>query len=123
MITYVRQCPEDYISTKDYCVVEYVGTDLFGPNTIPHGNSKSGNPYKRNNPYIMEEAKDIIKKGKLNIQEVLSELSDSSIGQTLPSAKAISGLKNELLKAKGNETEQELISDQIKIEPDDLSNH
>ena len=119
MVTYVKECPEDYISAKDYCTVEYVGTDLFGPNTTPHGNSKKGNPYKRNNPYILEEAKEKIKKGKMSVKEVLSELNDSSIGQTMPSARAISDLKTELKKEE-RKREQLLISEQIKIENDDL---
>ena len=119
MVTYIKQCPEDYISAKDYCAVEYVGTDLFGPNTKPHGNSKNENPYKRNNPYIMEEAKDKIKKGKLSVKEVLSELSDSSTGKSL-SAKTISNLKTGMKKKKENKSEGDLISDQTKIENDDL---
>ena len=77
-----------------YCTVEYVGTDYFGPNTVPHGNSKTTNPYKRTNPYMLEEAKEKIKKGKVNVQEVLSELSEGASGSTkLPSAKSISNLK------------------------------
>ena len=119
MVTYIKQCPDDYISAKDYCTVEYVGKDLFGPNTKPHGNSKNGISYKRSNPYILEEAKEKIKKGKMSVKEVLSELNDSSIGQTMPSARAISDLKTELKKEE-RKREQLLISEQIKIENDDL---
>ena len=121
MVTYVKQCPEDYNSSKDYCAVEYVGTDINGPNTKPHRNSKSGIPYKRNNEYLLEEAKEKIKKGKLSVKEVLSELGDSYKGQTLPSARALHNMKYELQRKKEKKNEQgDLNTDQIKIETDDL---
>ena len=118
MVTYIKQCPEDYISAKDYCTVEYVGKDLFGPNTKPHGNSKNGISYKRSNPYILEEAKEKIKKGKMSVKEVLSELSDSCPGSNL-SVKTISNLKRDIQK-KEKKCEDDLISSQIKIETHDL---
>ena len=122
-VTYVKQCPEEYVSAKDYCTVEYVGIDINGPNTKPHRNSKNGVPYKRNNEYMLEEAKDMFKKGKMSVKEVLSELSDSYKGETLPSARALYNMKYQLQKKKEKKKEQEqadFSTDQIKIETDDL---
>ena len=116
-VTYVKQCPEKYMSSKDYCAVQYVGTDINGPNIKPHGSSKNGKPYKRSNPYMLEEAKEIIKNRKLSVKEVLSELSESYKGKTLPSEKAISNLI-EIQKRKEKKNETEIISDQMKYEVD-----